>query len=216
LVLFEWPLIAVALALGVRALGLRDRHAAPLMALMILAGAAAALVTAFADQPAAPRPIAMDHEGFVTSNACRSCHPAEYSSWHASYHRTMTQSATLASVGANELRQGSRLHVETSGRTVELFTDREQLWARLPDPGVTSAAAPEAYEASFRSAPIRDVPIQLLTGSHHQQAFWVAGARAGELRALPVVYLVAERRLIARRDAFLNPPDPSEHAVRWN
>jgi len=135
-VLFEWPLIAVALALGVRALGLRERYAAPLMALMILAGAAAALTTTFAQKPQPPQPVAKGREGFVTSNACRSCHPAEYSSWHASYHRTMTADAALGSVGAAELRQGGRLHVETSGRTVELFTDRGQLRARLPDPGL--------------------------------------------------------------------------------
>jgi len=65
-VLLEWPLIAVALALGVRALGLRERYAAPLLALMLVAGAAAALASAFAQQPAAPRPIATDGEGFVT------------------------------------------------------------------------------------------------------------------------------------------------------
>jgi Cytochrome c554 and c-prime len=215
-VLLEWLLIAVTLALGVRVLGLRERYAAPLLTLMTLAGAAAALATTSAQKPAAPRPIAGGPEGFATSNACRSCHPAEYSSWHASYHRSMTQSATLAAVAADELRQGGRLHLETAGRTVELFTEGEQLRARLPDPGVTSAAAPAAYEASFRTAPIRDMPIQLLTGSHRHQAFWVAGARPGELCALPAVYLIAERRLIARRDAFLNPPDAAEQAVRWN
>jgi predicted CXXCH cytochrome family protein len=33
---------------------------------------------------------------------------------------------------------------------------------------------------------------------------------------VPAVYLVAEQRLVPRRDAFLNPPDGREHAVRWN
>src|SRR5689334_16565617 len=32
--------------------------------------------------------------GFVSSASCRSCHPREYASWHASYHRRMTQPAT--------------------------------------------------------------------------------------------------------------------------
>jgi hypothetical protein len=58
--------------------------------------------------------------------------------------------------------------------------------------------------------------VQLLTGSHQHQTFWVAGARRGELRVLPVVYQIRERLLIARRDAFLNPPDAPETAVRWN
>ena len=36
--------------------------------------------------------------GFVRSDACRSCHPQQYESWHQSYHRTMTQRATPESV----------------------------------------------------------------------------------------------------------------------
>lgn len=128
----------------------------------------------------------------------------------------MTQAADLTRVAAAQLRQGGRLHLETTGRTVELFAQQGELWARLPDPGVTSAANSASYQASFQAAPIRDARVQLLTGSHHQQAFWVAGARTGELCALPVVYLIDEQRLIARRDAFLNPPDAFEQAVRWN
>src|SRR5512132_1294121 len=31
--------------------------------------------------------------GFVRSDACRSCHPDQYNSWHRSFHRTMTQEA---------------------------------------------------------------------------------------------------------------------------
>jgi hypothetical protein len=217
-VLLEWLLIVIATLLGVRELGLRQQYAVPLLALMTLGGAAAAVATTSVRRPPPPAPIvnASDDAGFATSNACRSCHPAEYSSWHASYHRTMTQSASLANVAADALRQGGRLHLETNGRTVELFARRGQLRARLPDPGVTSAAPASAYVASFKTAPIRDVAVELLTGSHHHQAFWVTGARQGELRALPAVYLVAERRLIARQDAFLNPPDAPEQPVRWN
>jgi Cytochrome c554 and c-prime len=214
-VLLEWLLIAITLALGVQALGLRERYAALLLASMTFAGAAVAVATTSVHQPP-PSPIAKRGEGFATSNTCRSCHPAEYSSWHASYHRSMTQSADLTRVAARALRQGGRLHLETTGRTVELFTQQGELWARLPDPGVTSAAALGSYQASFQAAPLRDARVQLLTGSHHQQAFWVNGARSGELRALPVVYLIDEQRLIARRDAFLNPPDAVEQAVRWN
>ena len=36
--------------------------------------------------------------GFVSSAACRACHPEEYRAWHRSFHRTMTQVATPASV----------------------------------------------------------------------------------------------------------------------
>lgn len=128
----------------------------------------------------------------------------------------MTQPARVENIAAAELRQGGRLRIETGGRTVELFLRDAQLWARLPDPSLTSAVAGSEYEDVFRAAPSRDVPVQLLTGSHHHQAFWVSGARQGELRALPAVFSIDEQRLLPRRDAFLNPPSALEQAVRWN
>ncbi|HYP87338.1 MAG TPA: multiheme c-type cytochrome, partial [Polyangiaceae bacterium] len=177
----------------------------------IIAGAVAS-----APRALAPAPVAIGRDGFATSKACRSCHPAEYASWHQSYHRRMTQSATTEAVAAPSLTQGGRLRAEATGRTVELFARGEQLWASVPDPSLTLAAASEGYERAFRTAPLRDVQVQLLTGSHHHQAFWIKGARQDELRALPVVYLIDEARLVARRDAFLNPPEDTEHPVRWN
>ena len=34
---------------------------------------------------------------YVTSQACRSCHPSEYESWRKTYHRTMTRAARATS-----------------------------------------------------------------------------------------------------------------------
>jgi predicted CXXCH cytochrome family protein len=215
-VLLEWLVAAIGIALSVRLLGLRERYSLALLLGMIVSGAAAAVATTSARRPPPSSPVAARAEGFTTSGACRSCHPAEYSSWHASYHRRMTQPADVDAVAPALLRQGGRLRAEVLGRSVELFADGHRLWAEVPDPEATSSVVPESYEATFRAVPSRAVPVQLLTGSHHQQAFWVSGARSGELRALPVVYLIAEQRLIPRRDAFLNPPEAPEHAVRWN
>ncbi len=213
---FEWLLVALTIALSLRVLAVREHRFVRLLLAMIVSGAAVALATTSMRQPALPSPVAQGAAGFGTSTACRSCHPAEYSSWHASYHRRMTQRAGTSTVAAPRLRQGGRLQIETTGRSVELFGRGAELWARLPDPGVTSVVAADAYERSFRNAPSRDVRVELLTGSHQHQVFWVAGARAGELRAVPAVYLIAEERLIPRRDAFLNPPHAREQAVRWN
>lgn len=212
----EWLLAGIAIVLAARLLGVRERYWPWLLATMTIAAGAVALASSRERTPRVPDPIARIGEGFATSNACRSCHPAEYASWHASFHRSMTQSAALDHAAAPVLWQGGRLHTETSGRSVELIGRDGQLWARLPDPGLTSAAPPERYESVFRAAPMRDVRVELLTGSHHQQAFWVKGARPGELRAVPAVYLIAEQKLVPRRDAFLNPPHANEHAVRWN
>jgi predicted CXXCH cytochrome family protein len=213
---FEWLLLAIAIALSVRVLGLREPHLLWLLAGMTLSAATLAVATTSTRQPPLPDPIARSSSGFATSNACRACHPSEYSSWHDSYHRRMTQRAGTSTVASDQLRQGGRLQIETNGRSVELFGRGAALWARLPDPGVTSAVAAQAYENSFRNAPSRDVRVELLTGSHQHQAFWVGGARSGELTAVPAVYLIAEQRLIPRRDAFLNPPQAREQAVRWN
>jgi len=215
-VLLEWLLVALVAALGAVALGAAGRRASPLALAMALVGGAFALAVTSSAHPPPPAPIARTAEGFATSSACRSCHPAEYSSWHASFHRRMTQSASVQNVAAAALRQGGRLRVETGGRTVELFSRGQELWAHLPDPELTSGARPEAYQSVFRAAPSRDARVQLLTGSHHHQAFWVRGARDGELRSVPAVYSIDEQRLMPRRDAFLNPPDLPEQAVRWN
>lgn len=210
-------LVALALAVGVLALGTPRRTSGGLLlAAVTVTAVAVAGALASRAEPSTPQPIRKEAEGFVTSNACRSCHPAEYASWHASFHRRMTQSASLANVAAPPLRQGGRMRVETAGRTVELFGRGDELWARLPDPDLTSSVPANDYERVFRSAPTRDARVQLLTGSHHHQTFWVAGARTGELRSVPAVYSIDEGRLLARRDAFLNPPDAPEQAVRWN
>jgi len=65
-----------------------------------LAAAAAALVawpcwgrTAIAEADVMDRPIEVSADGYVSSSACRACHPHEHATWHDSHHRTMTQRA---------------------------------------------------------------------------------------------------------------------------
>jgi hypothetical protein len=215
-VALEWLLSASVAVLVLKALGVGRSGYLGVLAMMLLAGGVTALAVAGARRPPPPSPIRGGGEGFVSSGACRSCHPVEHASWHASFHRSMTQSATLENVPAPLLRQGGRLQTQSEERNIELFARGRELWARLPDPSLTAAASTSAYAGVFRAAPETDVRVQLLTGSHHQQTYWVSGARAGELTVLPAVYLIAEQRLIPRRDAFLSPPDAAQHAVRWN
>src|SRR5215469_18627074 len=69
--------------------------------LFVIAAIAAASVltlTSLRDEqrvalPPENRPIQSQIAGYVTSNTCRACHPGNYASWHASFHRTMTQVA---------------------------------------------------------------------------------------------------------------------------
>ena len=148
----------------------------------------------------------------VTAGACQSCHPSQYASWHQSFHRTMTRLATPATVAGPF--DGTR--VESEGRTIELSVRGNELFARLPDPDevarLTRAGAPEPS----RGVPLVSRRIVLATGSHHMEVYWVVGGAENELRLVPITYLVAERRFIPRRDAFLQPPSEPPHAVRWN
>src|SRR5688572_24806045 len=181
------------------------------LAALVVAGvwsAAVAGPSAFA----AGAPATASSGNAVTSGACQSCHPSEYASWHRSFHRTMTRLATPASVAGPF--DGTR--VESEGRTIELSVRGDELWAKLPDPDevarLTRAGAPEPS----RGVPLVSRRIVLATGSHHHEVYWVVGGAENELRLVPITYLVAERRFIPRRDAFLQPPSEPPHAVRWN
>src|SRR5207247_9154395 len=48
--------------------------------------------------PPENRPIQSGIPGYATSSACRACHVENYTSWHGSFHRTMTQVATPTSL----------------------------------------------------------------------------------------------------------------------
>jgi predicted CXXCH cytochrome family protein len=146
------------------------------------------------------------------SGACRSCHPSEHASWHRSFHRTMTQLATPDTVKGPF--DGVRLEVE--GRSIELSRRGDELWARLPDPDAVARAILGGHPQPAAGAPLVSRRVILATGSHHQQVYWVRGERGNELRLVPITYLIAERRYVPRRDAFLQPPDAPAHALRWN
>jgi hypothetical protein len=58
--------------------------------------------------------------------------------------------------------------------------------------------------------------VVLTTGSHREQAYWTAGKRPGELVLHPFVYLVREKKVLARKDAFVTPPDHPLNEAHWN
>ena len=125
-------------------------------------------------------PQAVAHGGYVSSNACRDCHPAEYQSWRRSYHRTMTQPATPATVRAPFA--GETL-VAADGRSYRLRSDGDALFADISGLGARR--------------------IGLVTGSHHMQAFWLPGAGGNAQLEFPFTYLFDDRRWVPRRDVFL-------------
>lgn len=180
----------------------------------LLLGATLLAAAASRNEPPAPTgaPGRTEPSPAVGSAACRSCHPGEHASWHRSFHRTMTRVATPDAVTA----PFDGRPVEVEGRSVTLFRKGDELWARLPDPDVVARELLARNPAPYAAASLVERRVVMATGSHHMEVFWVGGARGNELRLAPVAFLLDERRLVPRRDAFLQPPNAPQHAVRWN
>ncbi|MGH7137268.1 MAG: cytochrome c3 family protein, partial [Pirellulales bacterium] len=152
-------------------------------------------------------PRRVKNDEFVSSAACRSCHPNEYASWHASYHRQMTQPATPDAVKAS-------FHDEVfpvGENAVRLRRRDDEFWVELLG----------SCEPDGRTRPkLRETRVVMTTGSHHMQQFWVARGGAGNLLDhLPLMWLVgdAERagRWIPIGDSVLAPPGEDD-ATPWN
>jgi predicted CXXCH cytochrome family protein len=161
-------------------------------------------------QPPVPEPIVLATEaGYASSRACRSCHPAQYSTFHDSFHRSMTELASDASIRAPW--QGALVW---RGRRYEPFRRGDEYWMRLPDPDRSAALVREGRPLDG----VEDVErrVVMTTGSHHYQAYWVEGSRGNELWQAPFVYHFESGRFIARHDAFLQPEDDPPHFARWN
>lgn len=209
--LLEVFLFAVAVGLGAVAL---RRLGVSLRGALGLAMAAGALGLAAAigptPSPASSVPIAVRADaGYVSSGACRSCHPSEWQSWQESYHRSMTQAASSATVRAPWAQV-----LDWRGRSHRLFRRGDEFWATLPDPDRAAALARQGR--SLEAAPDVERRVVMTTGSHHYQAYWVPGARGNELWQLPFVYHFESQRFIPRHDAFLQPESDPIHVARWN
>src|SRR5215510_4681831 len=114
------------------------------IAIVLLVGSAAAVPG---------RPIQLAADAYVSSDACRSCHPSEYASWQASYHRTMTAIATPESVRANF----DEVVTDVPGNPIQLEQRGSEFWATLNDPDAPAGARePSRIERQ----------IVMTTGSH--------------------------------------------------
>ena len=154
---------------------------------------------------------------YVSSGVCRECHPKEYESWHATYHRTMTQAATPNAV----VGRFDRVELESRGMKYLLERRGEAFWVEVVDSrrqrGSGAKAGVEGDTKSSTSNPPRvRRRVVMTTGSHHMQAYWVQGGRGRELLNFPFLYLIDERRWIPREDGFLRPPDMGAIGGMWN
>jgi hypothetical protein len=157
------------------------------------------------------RPIQIENDSYASSRACRACHPAEYASWHDSYHRTMTQVATPQTVVPSF---DDVLIQNVYGSDVRLARKGEGFFASFDDPDWTAPAlnAPEASRPRIKRQ------VVMITGSHHQQVYWYSTGHGRLLGQLPAAYLIEARRWIPRRAAVVHPPaDPIfSETGHWN
>ncbi len=137
-------------------------------------------------------PVAPD---YVTADSCRSCHPGNYASWHASYHRTMTQVA-----------QPENFAAEMDG--LELTYDNtDYRVARKGQAYFVSTKPKGAPESAFG----KPLEIVLLTGSHNLQIYWTETDDPREGRTMgqfPFGYIIAEKKWAPVQHTFLIPPGP--------
>lgn len=151
---------------------------------------------AISELDVANRPIEVPADSYVSSKSCRACHAHEYATWHASYHRTMTQVAGPDAIagefdGVELNRKGHKYRLERRG---------DEFWIEMDDPD---------WEGDGASPPRVERRVVMTTGSHNLQTCWFETGRGRELGQLPFYYHIGERRWIAEDATYLHaPPAP--------
>ncbi|HJT32408.1 MAG TPA: cytochrome c3 family protein [Pirellulales bacterium] len=147
---------------------------------------------------------------FAASIQCRQCHPQEYTSWHDSYHRKMTQVARPETV----LGSYEGVEIEDAGQIHRLSRRGDELWV-------------ETFAAANRTNDVQPPPksearrVVMTTGAHHMQVSWASAGTGNLLNELPIVYLRDDRpgksRWAPLEASYLSPSAPGPHSeTHWN
>jgi hypothetical protein len=145
------------------------------------------------------RPIEVDADGYVSSDNCRSCHPAEYHSWYNSYHRTMTQPANPDTVKGDF----NDVALELDGIQYRMQREGDRFYLKI------------VGEASRHE-------IVMVTGSHHMQVYWYSTGEQRLLSQNPFTYYMGVG-WVPFRSVFVRPPEEHRPVLvqhygtgRWN
>jgi predicted CXXCH cytochrome family protein len=117
----------------------------------------------------------------------------------------MTQPATPDTVEASF--NGESL--STAQETFTVQNDRGLYWMDLSERH-SKAAAEVAKPAAMRRQ------IDMITGSHHMQVFWVNAGRGDLQLGFPFTWLRDDRRWVPRGDTFLRDPSTPPPMDTWN
>jgi hypothetical protein len=171
----------------------------------------ATVVLAFVLRPAAVaesdvkgRPIQVDADGYVGSEACRACHSHEHDTWNDSYHSKMTQVAGPDTV----IGDFDKVTLVADGIEYKLERDGDEFWVEQPNPLIHLGKGPERVRSR----------IVVTTGSHNMQAYWFDTGHTRNLGLLPFTWHVEDQRWQTRRSAFVGPSsDPHISIIGdWN
>ena len=149
---------------------------------------------AFSQTASAPdnRPVVAEEGNYVTSNSCRACHPANYGSWHTSFHRTMTQVASPATM----IPDARDVELSFKGREYRLERKGEKFFVLERSLGEKDYGPPRE--------------VVLLTGSHTLQILWTETGQGRTLEQFPFAYIIAEKIWAPVTQTFLMPPETKE------
>jgi hypothetical protein len=138
------------------------------------------------------RPTEVRADGFRSSDTCRACHPSQYASWHASYHRTMTQIATPETVATSF----DAVTVETAtGGPMQLEQRGQQLWAEFADPDSTPSASDAQPTDTPRASATHPTSIRSTPAAHLINAGRTPAAHLTAIRSTSDAVQIDVRRI---------------------
>lgn len=135
--------------------------------------------------------------GYLVSNDCRKCHEANYSTWYATYHRTMTREAGIGTVLGDFERDNTIVY---QGIRAEMLKRDGHYWMKLT--GVDGKQ--------------QELEILRTVGSRRIQQYLT---RNGDTWVrLPIAYDLVQRRWMHLNGSFFFPDgsDYRQHVAEWN
>jgi predicted CXXCH cytochrome family protein len=207
----EFAIVAVMLAGAVGAAAFMGRGTPVIRNVLVAVCIGLPALMFFAWTPAEPStphqlaPPKSDSQGYVSSDTCRACHPAQHDSWRRSYHSKMTQIADLELIQApletTVLTGGS----PPFDRDFRVEVRDDAMWVDDVDFGLVSEAIQRDGVAP-RPLPRLQGPVTMMTGSHHMQIYWVRNEQ-GIYRQVSWVWFIRDGRWVPTEDVYLQPPD---------
>ncbi len=145
--------------------------------------------------------------GYAGSETCKECHTKQFETWWRSHHRQMTQVMSTNTVQAKF--EGVVMY--SGGARFTLHQSANRFWVDIQ--GVEELEAARLTNGTPTS--IR-LPMEMVTGSHYFQVFWLPTGHGNRQIGFPFTWLVAEKRWVFRNDAFIRDPDLEPRPEQWN